>query len=99
MASISFVQDHIKRDPLQFISPALIFEACQAHDYTDWRSRELDPAVTIGLFIQQVVHGNVSCAEVRHLAGKDFTASAYCQARGRIPLSVYQDLLERIYRA
>src|SRR6266550_8482401 len=52
-----------------------------------WRDRELDPATTVALFVQQVLHGNVACSEVRHLAARAaapaarFTPSAYCQAR------------------
>jgi hypothetical protein len=60
-----------------------------------WRDRELDPTVTLALFVQQVVHGNVPCGEVRHIAGRSFTASAWCQARARLPLSVYQGMLGR----
>jgi hypothetical protein len=70
----------------------------------DWRDRELDPATTVALFVQQVAHGNCPCAEVRHLprpgraAGTagGFTASAYCQARARVPLGVYQALLGEV---
>ena len=48
--------------------------------------------------MQQVLHGNVPCSEVRHLAsaGKQFTTSAYCQARARLPLAVIQSLLTRV---
>jgi len=62
------------------------------------RPRELDPAVTVALFVRQVVHGNCPCAEVRHLAGpsSSFTAQAYCEARRRLPLAVYQDLLGEV---
>jgi hypothetical protein len=43
------------------------------------------------------VHGNTSCGEVRHIAGRSFTAQAYCDARARLPLSVYQTLLTEVY--
>ena len=49
--------------------------------------------------MQQVVHGNVPCSEVRHLAAggkRRFTPSAYCQARVRLPLAVVQSLLTRV---
>jgi len=61
-----------------------------------WRDRELDPATTAALFVQQVLNGNVPCSEVRHLAGRCFTPSAYCQARARLPLAVVQSLLTRV---
>src|SRR5439155_6964109 len=56
----------------------------------------------IALFVQQVLHGNVACSEVRHLAAgadKTFTPSAYCQARARLPLAVVQSLLTRVCEA
>ena len=33
----------------------------------EWRDRELDPATTVALFVQQVLHGNCPCSEVWHL--------------------------------
>jgi hypothetical protein len=56
----------------------------------------LDPATTVALFIQQVLHGNAPCSEVRHIAGRSFSAQAYCQARARLPLALYQGLLTGI---
>jgi hypothetical protein len=67
-----------------------------------WRDRELDPATTVALFVQQILHGNVACSEVRHLAtnaaagNRTFTPGAYCQARGRLPLAVVQSLMTRV---
>jgi Transposase DDE domain len=89
MASIGAALERIKQDPLGVLRRESIEQACHDAGYC-WRNRELDPAVTIAVFVQQVVHGNAPCAEVCHLAGKSFTASAYCQARARVPLSVYQ---------
>lgn len=92
MASISAALERIKHDPLGVIRRELIEQACHDAGHC-WRQRELDPTVTIALFVQQIAHGNAPCAEVCHLGGKSFTASAYCQARGRLPLSVYQSVL------
>jgi hypothetical protein len=68
--------------------------------YHDWRDRILDPATTVAPFVKQVLHGNCPCAEVRHLdpaaARRSFTPAAYCQARARLPLAVYQSLLTRV---
>ena len=67
-----------------------------------WRDRTLDPATTIALFVQQVLHGNCPCAEVRHLPAcgrASFTPGAYCQARARLPLGVYRSLLTRVVDA
>jgi hypothetical protein len=43
-----------------------------------------------------VLHGNTACAHLPHLAGLSFSESAYCQARARIPLEVFQLLLEQM---
>ncbi len=60
----------------------------------------------MGLFLEQVARGNVPCSEVRHIAAagggregvgpkdppRQFTASAFCQARQRLPLEVIKRL-------
>jgi hypothetical protein len=91
MASIAGALERIKRDPLGVLDRDVIGRVCEDNHYA-WRDRELDPATTLALFVQQVIHGNCPCAEVRHLGGGSFTASAYCQARARLPLQIYQDL-------
>ena len=55
----------------------------------------LQPIVTIQLFFLQILHGNTACEHLRHLAQMTFTGAAYCTARMRIPLSVFQTLLAR----
>jgi hypothetical protein len=94
MGIIADVVGRIKRDPGPVISPDRVARACRGLNLV-WRERRLDPATTLALFLQQVLHGNCPCGEVRHLpaaAGRAFTASAYCQARRRLPLA----LLERV---
>ena len=92
MASIAFALDRIKTNPLFAIMPAAIEQLCREHKH-EWRERDLDPATTVALFLQQIVHGNVSCAETRRLVGLRATVQAYCTARGRLPLEVLRDLL------
>lgn len=60
-----------------------------------WRDRKLDPVTTVRLFLLQILWGNTACNHVPHLAGLQVTGSAYCEARGRLPLSVLQTLLMR----
>jgi len=104
MASISSALDRIKGNPLGVLDRELIERVCREQGHA-WRERALDPATTIALFMQQVVHGNVPCSEVRHLAaglpapaaGRPFTAQAYCDARARLPLAVYHTLLTEVY--
>ena len=95
LASIASSLQHIKDNPFTLIDPALVERVCRECNYT-WRDRQLDPATTLALFMQQVVGGNIPCSEVRHLPGCSFTAQAYCDARARIPLAVYQTLLREV---
>jgi hypothetical protein len=48
---------------------------------------------TIELFLVQILHGNTACTHLRHLTKLQVTASAYCQARLKLPLAVFQQLL------
>lgn len=96
--SIAATLERIKQDPLGVINRAAVEALCREHHYV-WRERELDPTVTLALFVRQVLHGNTPCSEVRHLAGRSFSASAWCQARARLPLEVYQGMLSRACEA
>ena len=71
-----------------------IISACEEAGHT-WRERELGPVATVKMFLLQILFGNVACEFVPHLGGKDVTGSAYCTARGRLPLKALQTLLTR----
>jgi Transposase DDE domain len=64
-----------------------------------WRNRVLDPLTTLRLFVLQILHGNTAINHLRHFHSHPFTDSAYCQARGRLPLEVLQQLLQRLVAA
>lgn len=98
MASLLFALNRVRHDVLRALDRTVVERVCDELGHA-WRDRELDPATTVALFLQQVLHGNVPCSEVRHVAGKGFTASAYCQARSRLPLKVMQSLLTRVVDA
>jgi Transposase DDE domain len=95
MASIAGAIVRIKRDPLGMLDRGVIEKICDDLNH-DWRDGKLDPATTLALFVQQVLHGNTPCSEVRHIAGRSFTASAYCQARIRLPLALCQTMARRV---
>ena len=78
-----------------YLRPRAIEEVCRQQGHT-WRKRVLDPVTTIHLFILQVLAGNTAMTHLRHLAHLPVTDSAYCQARSRLPLAVFQALLQRI---
>lgn len=69
-----------------------IRRACEQAGHV-WRQRKLDPITTVRLFFLQIVWGNTACNHVPHLSKTDVTGSAYCEARGRLPLAVLQMLL------
>ena len=55
-----------------------------------------DPVATIHRFLLQVLHGNTAISHLPRLSGRCFSASAYCQARARLPLKLFETLLTRI---
>ena len=65
----------IKGNLRSIIAPDLIMRLCQVAGHA-WRDRKLGPVQTIHLFVDQVLHGNTSCAHVRQLGNFAFTASA-----------------------
>ena len=99
MASIAASLRDLKRNPLASIGRERVESICRECGH-DWRDRELDPATTIALFMRQVIAGNCPCGEVRHLSDRSssFTAQAYCDARARLPLAVYQTLFHEVYQ-
>jgi hypothetical protein len=82
----------LRQDITAGLSQRSIEEACRQAKHS-WRRRILDPATTVYLFLLQVLHGNTACSHVVHFGRWSFTASAYCQARRRLPLAVFHALL------
>ena len=80
-----------------FIDDQLLETICRAMGMT-WRERTLPPMLTLRLFLLQILHGNIACDAMPHLAQHKFTGNAYSQARQRIPLSVFSTLLQIITR-
>jgi IS4 transposase len=77
------------------LQPEAILTVCRELGYTAWRDRLLTPVTTVHLFLLQVLPGNTACSHLPHLSGLRFTATAYCQARARLPLRFFDLLLER----
>src|SRR5262245_54120030 len=87
----------VRGEPATLLDPGSLRELCRAAGH-HWRERRLDPVTTIHLFALQVPRGNTACAHLPRLAGLSFTASAYRQARARLPLAALQALLQRPVR-
>jgi IS4 transposase len=96
---ITAVLTRFKTDWEAQLQPDAIMAACQEAGYTSWRDRVLTPVTTIQLFLLQILHGNTACSHLPHLSGLRFSASAYCQARARLPLRFFDLLLEGFNRA
>jgi len=85
---------HINAELAALLDASTILTLCREMGYQG-RARLLDPVTTVHLFILQILHGNTACSHLPHLAARRFTASAFCQARTRVPLGVWQQLLRR----
>jgi Transposase DDE domain len=85
----------LQNAPAQQLDRPQILDACRQVHHT-WRSCLLDPVTLIHLFLTQILHGNTAIAHLVRISGLAFTASAYCQARCRLPLALFRELLRRI---
>jgi hypothetical protein len=95
MATLRSTLEQVKRQFHEVLSPTVILHVCQEHQY-HFRRRVLGPVETLVAFCLQVMHGNVACLALRHWLGPTVTDSAYCQARQRLPLQIYQALVRRV---
>jgi len=97
MVSIDRQVGAIKADPRGLLDARRIMELCRASGYRPEADGKLDPVTMISLFMRQIAAGNVSCDQVRLMGEDTFTASGYCQARMRLPLSVITALARDTY--
>jgi Transposase DDE domain len=93
--SIPQIVRQFKADVATAVSPETIVAIC-AHLHYTWRKRILDPVTTIHVFLVQILHGNTACTALSRLAGVAFTSGAYCGARMRLPLALFEQLLQRV---
>jgi hypothetical protein len=84
-----------KTDVSQAIAAETILKICGYLKYR-CRNRVLGPVNTVHVFLLQILHGNTACTALSRLAGIGFTAAAYCTARKRLPLALFQELLEHV---
>ena len=69
----------IKGDLAQLLTRSSLEKLCTAAGHR-WRERTLGPSATVEAFLQQVLHGNVSCPEVVRLLRLPCTEEAYGKA-------------------
>jgi hypothetical protein len=92
VASVTAVLSRFKTAWAPQWQPAAIIGACEEAGYTSWRARVLTPVTTIQLFLLQMLHGNTACTHLPHRSGLRFSASAYGQARTKLPLDLFSRL-------
>lgn len=93
--SLSGAVSEFKRNWSEVFCPVKLNEACRDAGL-QWRDRVLDPVTVIRLFLLQILHGNTAITHLRFFLPKSFSASAYCQARARVPLEVFKLLLKKM---
>jgi Transposase DDE domain len=91
MLTIPHALRRLKGNLAEAVPESLLRQICRDLG-RPFRQRTLTPVVTTYLFLQQVLHGNTAVGNLRHLSGLDFTDSAYCRARARLPLAFFRRL-------
>jgi hypothetical protein len=96
---ISTTLNTLRQDLAVKLGGDFIHGACRLAGHT-WCDRGLlTPAAIIHWFLIPILHGNTALTHVSLLAGRAFTASAFCQARARLPLAVFQTVLREVVKA
>jgi Transposase DDE domain len=93
--TIPQVLRQFKADVATALAADTILKICGYLKYV-CRNRVLGPVATVHVFLVQILHGNTACTALSRLAGISFTAAAYCTARKRLPLALFQELLEHV---
>ena len=88
----------LRQDLDTYLPPDTIERVCRQLGH-HWRICRLTPPVLVRLFLIQILHGNTALNHLTLLAGRCFTASAFCQARTRLPLQVLQLLLKTLVKS
>ena len=95
MASVAKCNDACKLNVIKMLEAKRIEAICRKEQY-QWREGKLGPVETIQHFAWQILMGNESCDAVKHHANGSFSASAYCQARQRLDLEVFETLSREV---
>ena len=90
---ISTTLNTLRQDLAAGLGGDFIVKACHAAGHTWSDSCLLTPAAIIHWFLVQIFHGNTALTHVSQLAGRAFTASAFCLARAALPLAIYRAVL------
>jgi hypothetical protein len=95
---ISTTLNTLRQDLAAGLGGDFIVKACRSAGHTWSDSCLLTPAAIIHWFLVQIFHGNTALTHVSLLAGRAFTASAFCQARAALPLTIYRAVLREMVK-
>ena len=98
MVTILPALGQVREDLVTLLDRTAVEGACRELGYR-WRDRQLDPYTTLHSFILQVLNQNTAMTHLPHLTGERFSASAYCQARQRLPVELFERLVNSITQA
>lgn len=94
MATFSCALARVKESLEQCLPEDFILKTCKSLGYT-WRKRKLNPALSVHLFLLQLLAG-VALRGLRHVGNISISAQALCKARQRLPLKLFQQLVENV---
>src|ERR1035437_9036422 len=97
MTSIAQAIHRLKQRLPEFLAPSLIRALCEKCQH-EFRTRTLTPVLVVQLLVLRILQCNTAYRRLPHLAQVNFTASAFCQALGKLPLELLQMLLARLRR-
>jgi len=92
MAAFDLALSRVAADVDNHLHPARINQLARDSGHI-FRNTQLNPGNTLALFARQIASGNIACSAMRHLASRDFTDTAWCQARQRLPM----ELIEQVH--
>ncbi len=87
----------VREDLAGLLERTEVERVCRELGYA-WRDRQLDPWTTLHLFVLQVCNRNTAMNHLPHLSGERFSASAYCQARQRLPREAVHRIVDSFSR-
>jgi DDE family transposase len=93
MANLSPSLRHVKSHLDQLVPEDQILQLCRQIKH-NWRDRVLNPALTVQLFLLQLL-SKVALEGLRHVAAVSVSAQAICQAKMRLPLQLLIELVGR----
>jgi hypothetical protein len=93
--SITTILQQCTGEGATLLQPDAMLAVCSKIGETAWRDRVLTPVTTVPLLLLRMLHGHTACSHLPPLAGLQFSAAAYCQARARLPLHFFDLLLAR----